>query len=307
MEIRRPVIRLGLSGMPPWEEAEGEEPDLSLRYRLIFALFLVPFIVFAFFFYGGTLATRAYMDEASLQAGSALRLAVSALSGHLSRYEPLPALIADHDDIKDLIAHPDDTALREAANLYLKEINALLESSDIYVMTLDGETIAASNYDRPSSFVGQNFSYRPYFQDAAKGRQSRFYALGTTSLKRGYYFASPIHVEGRISGVIVFKVDIDSIETSWRGGEYKIFVSDPEGIIFMTGSPEWLYSGILPLNSRAPAADAGLAALCRGRTQAAADHAQHASNDHELMTIERPRTAGNIWCCRNICRKPTGP
>ncbi|HTO32448.1 MAG TPA: sensor histidine kinase [Pararhizobium sp.] len=220
----------------------------SVKVRLL-ALCLVPLVLAAVIFQGGALAMRSYMNEASLQASSALRLAVSALSGHLSRYEPLPALIADHDGIKNLIAHPRDQALRDTANAYLKEINALLESSDIYVMTLDGNTIAASNHDQPASFIGQNFSYRPYFQDAARGKQSRFYALGTTSLKRGYYFASPVYVGGRISGVIVFKVDIDSIETSWRGGEYKIFVSDPEGIIFMTGSPEWLYSGILPLNS----------------------------------------------------------
>ncbi|MDX3974455.1 MAG: sensor histidine kinase [Shinella sp.] len=189
------------------------------------------------------------MDEASSQAGSALRLAVAALGGHLSRYEPLPALIADHDDIEALLQSPNDPALRRVANEYLKEINGLLESSDIYVMTPDGNTIAASNYEMPGTFVGQNFDYRPYFQDAIAGRQARFYALGTTSLKRGYYFSSPVDVDGKILGVIVFKVDIDSIESSWRGGEYKLFVADPEGIIFMTGSPEWLYSGILPLDA----------------------------------------------------------
>ncbi|OBZ93991.1 histidine kinase [Pararhizobium polonicum] len=245
---------------------------------------IVPLVLYAVIFQGGALATRSYMDEASLQASSALRLAVSALSGHLSRYEPLPALISDHDGIEDLIVHPDDQSLRDAANIYLKDINNLLESSDIYVMTLDGNTIAASNYDQPASFVGENFSYRPYFQEAARGNQSRFYALGTTSLKRGYYFASPITVGDRIRGVIVFKVDIDSIETSWRGGEYKIFVSDPEGIIFMTGSPEWLYSGILPLNRER-----------LQKTHASRRYAEavlkplpivrNTLDDHELMTI----------------------
>ncbi|WP_454747637.1 sensor histidine kinase [Ciceribacter selenitireducens] len=220
---------------------------MKLRHALVFVI--LPVLIGLAAFKGGALATRAYMEEASLQASSALRLAVSALGGHLSRYEPLPALIADHDDIKALLRAPSNPAFRDTANAYLKEINTLLRSSDIYVMTMDGETISASNYDGPASFVGQNFSYRPYFQDAAKGRQSRFYALGTTSLKRGYYFASPVSVDGAIRGVIVFKVDIDSIEASWKGGEYKIFVADPEGIIFMTGSPEWLYSGILPLDA----------------------------------------------------------
>ncbi|MFY8099837.1 MAG: two-component sensor histidine kinase, partial [Allorhizobium sp.] len=109
---------------------------------------------------GNRFLTRNVMAEASLQANSALRLATSALAGHLSRYETLPALIADHEDMKELVLDPDNPALRQAANLYLKEINTLLESSDIYVMTMDGNTIAASNFDGPARFVGENFSYR---------------------------------------------------------------------------------------------------------------------------------------------------
>ncbi|WP_159950285.1 ATP-binding protein [Rhizobium sp. 18065] len=233
---------------------------------------------------GQRLLTRSVMDEASLQAESALRLAAAALSGHLKRYEPLPALIADDPDMKELARRPDDAGLRAHANAYLKAINALLKSSDIYIMTMDGVTIAASNYDGPASFVGENFSYRPYFQEAAAGRQSRFYALGTTSAKRGYYFASPINVDGDVRGVIVFKVDIDSIEASWRGGEYKILVSDPEGIIFMTGSPGWLYSSVLPLTTerleRTTASrrysDAVLKELPIKRSQ---------FDNHELMTV----------------------
>lgn len=224
-----------------------EEPRHSVKYRLVVAVILLPLVVAALAWQGNAVATRSYLDEASAQANTALRLAVAALDGHLNRYQALPALIADHDDIKELATRPRDRRLRESVNAYLKDINGLLHSSDIYVITPDGDTIAASNYDGPTSFVGQNFSYRPYFQEALQGRQSRFYALGTTSLKRGYFFGAPIRVGEDIRGVIVFKVDVESIEASWQGGEYKIFVSDPEGIIFMTGTPEWLYTGILPL------------------------------------------------------------
>ncbi len=220
---------------------------MKLRHALAFVI--LPILVVLTILQGGALLTRSYMNEASLQAGTTLRLAVAALGGHLSRYEPLPALIADHDDIETLLQSPADPDLRRTANQYLKEINDLLESSDIYVMTPDGNTIAASNYEAPGTFIGQNFDYRPYFQEAIAGQQARFYALGTTSLKRGYYFSSPVEVGGTILGVIVFKVDIDTIEASWRGGEYEIFVADPEGIIFMTGNETWLYNGILPLDA----------------------------------------------------------
>ncbi|EPF00329.1 sensor histidine kinase [Rhizobium grahamii] len=257
---------------------------MKQRFRVLVGLCLLSAACYAAISSGREFATRSYMNDASLQAGSALRLAVSALAGHLSRYEPLPELIADHDNIKQLVNDPGNEALRSRANTYLKEINALLESSDIYVMRMNGDTIAASNYDGPTSFVGENFSYRPYFQDAARGGQARFYALGTTSLKRGYYFASPIQVNRTVRGVIVFKVDIDSIEASWKGGEYKILVSDPEGIIFMTGSPEWLYSSVLPLTEER-----------LRRTQASRRYAEAAlrplpiseqyANGHRLLTV----------------------
>lgn len=218
-----------------------------MRYRLLLPLAVLAALGLALIFKGNDIAARGYMNEAETQAATTLRLAVSALDGHLKRYEALPALIADQENVEALILDPGNDTLRSTTNAYLKEVNALLKSSDIYVMTMDGQTVAASNYDTPISFIGENFTYRPYFQDAAAGRQSRFYALGTTSLKRGYYFGSPIEVGGVIRGVIVFKVDIDSIEDSWGGGDDRIFVSDPEGIIFMTGSPEWLYASILPL------------------------------------------------------------
>jgi len=201
----------------------------------------------AIVFAAGPIATRTYLDQAAARGENTLRLAVSALGGHMSRFEPLPALIADHNDIKALVMNPGNDRLRDDANIYLKEINALLQSSDIYVMLPSGDTIAASNYDGPASFVGENFSYRPYFQDAIEGRPGRFFALGTTSLKRGYYFSAPIEVDHEIRGVVVFKVDIDTIEASWKSGEYEIIVSDPEGIIFMTGRPDWLYASLLPL------------------------------------------------------------
>ncbi|ABR63487.1 sensor histidine kinase [Sinorhizobium medicae] len=220
-----------------------------MKYRFFLALLLVPAAAGLIAVQGNAVATRSYMQEASSQAHTALRLAVAALSGHLNRYQALPALIADHDDVKELVTRPNDGELRGTVNSYLKEINGLLKSSDIYVILPNGNTIAASNYDGPTSFVGENFSYRPYFQDALKGEQSRFYALGTTSLKRGYYFGAPVRIGGDIRGVIVFKVDIETIEASWQGGEYRIFVSDPEGIIFMSGNPEWLYAGILPLTA----------------------------------------------------------
>lgn len=207
----------------------------------VFLAFAAAIVIF-----GTPFAKRSQLAEAAARNEATLRLAVTALRGHMRRYEALPPLIADNDDIRDLLAEP--SAPRIAAmNAYLKELNAVLESSDLYIMLPGGDTIAASNHDGPASFVGENFSYRPYYLDAIAGETGRFFALGTTSLKRGYYFSAPVRDGTAILGVVVVKVDIEPIEAAWHGAQGDFIVTDPEGIIFMSGRPDWLYHSLLPL------------------------------------------------------------
>ncbi|GHA35619.1 two-component sensor histidine kinase [Devosia pacifica] len=198
--------------------------------------------------WGSFYAHRYYLDEAATRGANTLRLSVAVLRGHMARYESLPRVIADFAAIRDLLTAPGGSTRIDEINAYLKQINAQFDSSDIYVIDADGTTIAASNYDSETTFIGENFRYRPYFSDAIVGGEGRFYALGTTSLKRGYYFGAPVMVEGEVAGVVAVKIEVDSIEDTWRdAGGYEIVVTDPEGIIFMTSRAQWLYHSILPL------------------------------------------------------------
>ena len=226
--------------------SRSESLSLAGRFWLwIGALAILASIAIVSF--GSTYATRVYFNEAEARGQNTLRLAVAVLRGQLQRFERLPELLAEHEDIKRLVASPEDTAFVEAMNVWLKEVNDLIESSDLYVMLPDGDTLAASNFDTKTSFVGGNFSYRPYFIEPMEGRPGRFFALGTTSLKRGYYFGAPVLADGRVAGVVVIKIDVDAIEDTWRGGDYEIVVTDPEGVIFMTSRTDWLFMSVPPL------------------------------------------------------------
>ncbi len=211
---------------------------LSLGFVLLFVLAIV----------AQNAASAYYLKEGASRAQATLRLTIQSLEGRLRRFEVLPVLLADDEIIRSLALDSANPDLRTRANQWLKQQNMAVEASDIYVMTLDGKTVAASNFDRPDSFVGQNFHYRPYFKDAAAGGKGRFFALGTTSGVRGYYFATPVRSNaGTIIGVIALKIGLDEIEAEWRAQEYRILVSDPEGIIFLSTDPAWLYRGLLPL------------------------------------------------------------
>lgn len=192
-------------------------------------------------------ARNATLSELSQRGENTLHLAVAALRGQLRRFDRLPALIAQQAVIHALLRSPGNPDVVDAANAYLRDTDRLLDSSDIYVMALDGNTLAASNFDTDISFIGGNFAFRPYFRDALTEGAGRFYALGTTSLVRGYYFGAPIEVDGQTAGVLVFKVDLDTIEQGWRGSNYEVIVTDPEGIIFMSSHPDWTFGATLPL------------------------------------------------------------
>ncbi|HMO06346.1 MAG TPA: ATP-binding protein [Paracoccaceae bacterium] len=201
--------------------------------------------------------TRA-LDATARRGDSTLDLAVASLRGQLERFERLPALTALQPQVRALAADPLNAQLAAETDLWLEDIQTRLGASDVYLMDRGGTTRAASNHATETSFVGGNFAFRPYFTGAAAGGEGRFYALGTTSGKRGYYFGAPVGgPAGDVAGVLVFKIDLDAIEGAWgAGADEAILVTDPEGVVFLSGRPDWRFTAFLPLT---PAARATLA------------------------------------------------
>jgi two-component system, NtrC family, C4-dicarboxylate transport sensor histidine kinase DctB len=192
-------------------------------------------------------AERVFLDDTARRGDTTLRLAVASLQGQLDRFERLPRLIAENPLMRRLAANPGNPVLAEEANRYLKGIATTLGASDVYLMDLGGTTRAASNFDTPISFVGGNFAFRPYFTEAISKGDGRFFALGTTSAKRGFYFGAPIRSGDDVTGVLVFKIDLDAIEDTWAGGDDQIIVTDPEGIVFLSSREDWLFRPLATL------------------------------------------------------------
>lgn len=214
-------------------------------------LALAAFLSVAIGVAGFSYVERSFLIRSAEQAQGTLRLAVAGLRGALNRYEPLPTLIAERPSIKSLLDDTSNLELAGAINVKLKQIAEDVGASDIYVIDTNGNTWAASNFDQPHSFVGRNYAYRPYFQQAMEGREGRFFALGTASLKRGYYFSAPIRLRGEIAGVVTVKITVDTLEADWQGADSDILVTDQFGIIFMSSRPEWRFKSLQALQPAA--------------------------------------------------------
>ncbi|MEI4263284.1 ATP-binding protein [Roseovarius sp. D0-M9] len=194
---------------------------------------------------------RYFLADAAAQNGVTLQLVSDGLSAALDRYAPLPNLIAARPELAELLQAPGDARLSERVNDILLNTAISVTASDVYLMDMDGLTLAASSYRKERSFVGRNFSFRPYFTQAAAGGLGRYFALGTTSGERGYFFAAPVRDGSRILGVVAVKFTVEAFEEGWQAASSNIFVTDPAGIVFMASRPDWRLRASVPLTPRA--------------------------------------------------------
>jgi PAS domain S-box-containing protein len=114
-----------------------------------------------------------------------------------------------------------------------------------------GTTIASSNRKDSDSFVGKNFAFRPYYQQAVRGVAGSYLALGTTSNKRGVYHSYPVFDDPDAPpiGIAVIKSSLEQTEhTLGLPKEDILLVTDPRGIVFISNRPEWLFHSIWKLS-----------------------------------------------------------
>ncbi|MDI9738140.1 sensor histidine kinase [Stutzerimonas stutzeri] len=186
------------------------------------------------------LAERYYRNELTEQNRQTLDLYVANLLGTLNRYEVLPRILGDLPALRAVLQQ-DSPQVRDNANRLLKRLRNQTGADVIYLMATDGNTLAASNWDEEDSFVDRNFAFRPYFRQAMEGRLGRFFGLGTTSGKRGYYFGAAVRDGDQVLGVLVVKVDLDHTETLWGSTPEQLLVTDNFGVVILTSRPEWRF------------------------------------------------------------------
>ncbi|MGC9493341.1 sensor histidine kinase [Vibrio genomosp. F10] len=170
------------------------------------------------------------------------------ITSKLDKYDHIPQLLSKDQELRDALLAPANSAQIEVTNRYLEQVNSVIQAADTYLIDRNGTTIAASNWNMSRTFVGRNFAWRPYFQEALEGNTSRYFALGSTSGQRGYYYSYPITVAAEVIGVTVVKMDLSLIEESWRGKQDFFVVTDPDNVIFMSNQPDWLFKSLTTLS-----------------------------------------------------------
>lgn len=137
----------------------------------------------------------------------------------------------------------------QQANYLLDTFCTTLEALTCYLINGKGLTIASSNRHSNKSFVGQNYSFRPYFKKSISGDSSVYLALGTVSKKRGVYFSHPVMSGNKPIGVVVIKLSVSGMEQKFINTRGITVLTGPDEMVFAASRPDWLFKSLWPLSA----------------------------------------------------------
>lgn len=193
-----------------------------------------------------SVAHKAGTDRLAGQLRDRLTLSQRAVESEIERFAYLPQVLGEDARVLGLLADPSDMRVQEV-NAYLANVARHSQADVVYLIDPTGLTLAASNWNLPSSFVGHNYGFRPYFTDAVELGRGDYYAVGVTTGVPGYFLSSRIDGPDGILGVAVVKVDMSPLERVWAEAGEMTGVADGAGIVFLSGVPNWRYRPLFTL------------------------------------------------------------
>lgn len=218
------------------------------RRRLLFVIIALLLAAGLLVFAAGRWATTSARTATDRTSLAVARNHLGLLSSELQKFRLLPLVLADYPEVVGALEGGADEA--ERLNARLELLARRTDAAAIYAIGRDGRAVAASNWRLPTSFVGQDYGFRPYFARAMKSGAAELFALGTVSGRPGLYLARRVSRDGRPIGVIVVKVEFDAIERSWARSPGMSVVTDRQGVILVTSRPDWRFRATHPLDAR---------------------------------------------------------
>jgi len=212
------------------------------------------------------------LDTARQELDQTMLLTTRSVEAEVDRLRAIPDVTAQDARIRRALA---GTGSLQDANIYLETVADYAGADVLFLIDASGETIAASNWDTAGSFVGSNYAFRPYFQEAIATGHGDFYAIGVTTGVPGYFIAARVVVNG-VTGVLVVKLDLRPLQDTWQAVDADVALADENGIVFLSARADWQYRPLMQLN------DAVLADL-------AATRAYEAVGLHKVRHCYQPR------------------
>ncbi|WP_417660808.1 sensor histidine kinase [Pseudomonas sp.] len=227
-------------------------PAFFLRYRVGLTVLLIAIGLLGSMWLAGRYAQQRAWQERSVEARGQLQLYAQSIHTLVERFSSVPEVLSLDSDIKAVLSSPDDLLLRAALNHRLEQLNRAAGSNVLYLLNVEGDTLAASNWREWSSFVGNNYAFRPYFRDALKQSSGRYFAVGVTTGIPGYFLSHVVLDDhDQIIGVLVVKLELEELQREWVEQSGILLVADTYNVVILSNRPAWRFRTLSELSDQA--------------------------------------------------------
>jgi two-component system C4-dicarboxylate transport sensor histidine kinase DctB len=235
--------------MTPRDPALRSDPAANRRWRGLPRWGVALLLVVAAAYAGHELALRTGLSRLSEATAHRLDMFATGLEADLARFDYLPALLETNPVVPALLESPSKAGHREAANRYLNGVMATTGAEMLYVLDASGVSLAASDWDQPGTTIGQDLSFRPYVGEAIQRGRGRFYGVGITSGKPGYYMSYALRSGAELRGVVAVKVNIEEAVKAWRQLPGDVLLIDERGVVILSTRDDLRYRPLAPLDA----------------------------------------------------------
>jgi two-component system C4-dicarboxylate transport sensor histidine kinase DctB len=185
------------------------------------------------------------LDKAENAAQNEAAILAAGLQSELDKFSLVPLVLARDPQVQSVITG--DNAQQPGLNQRMEQLAKQTGAAVIYLMNGEGLTLAASNWNRPDSFVGSTYGFRRYFLDAKASGVATEFALGTVSRRPGLYIARRVDSPSGPVGVVAIKVEFNPLEASWAKATSGVYVTDVDGVILIASNPAWRFNTTRPI------------------------------------------------------------
>ena len=169
-----------------------------------------------------------------------------ALNAQLQRYQDATQAV----ETLGILDEPAATrSIRGETQAAIDTLRSFLAADSLFVMDEHGTQIAGSG----AVSVGQNYSFRPYFQKAIAGSRYVYPGIGKNLRTPRMFFSAP-HYSPRSSaptGIVGLSVGMDKIAGLLKASDPGTILGlmTEDGVVFAASSPACLYKTVLPVSA----------------------------------------------------------
>ena len=198
----------------------------------ITATFFLSLAVFSYVIYVASYGQA--LDRLARSGAADVILAADRLQSQLQRYQEMVVLLSDHPAL-NILAQTDQKN-HATADALLLEAADKTAALTLFFADAQGRVLASAHGKYPDDLTRQG-----YFRRAMNGALGKQHGSDDVFKKRAFYFAAPSFGNSRqVQGALVVVVDIERLETDWRGRGPAVFFSDDKGEVFISNRSELL-------------------------------------------------------------------